>query len=129
MTAPDLAAIRARLAAATEGPWSQRHYPDDVGIKVFSTVPHRRVGVRLIIAGWGHVLRKADADLIAHAPTDLAALCDEVERLTHLLGSHARKAAMSKAWDEGFMKAGRLLLGMDDDAWPPAPNPYEADHA
>jgi hypothetical protein len=34
--------------------------------------------------------------------------------------------ALADAWDEGFTKAGRLLLGMDDDAWPPAPNPYRA---
>lgn len=51
--------------------------------------------------------------------------CPELTRVTALIEAD-RKAAMTKAWDEGFTKAGRLLLGMDDDAWPPASNPYEA---
>lgn len=51
--------------------------------------------------------------------------CPELTRVTALIEAD-RRAAMAKAWDEGFTKAGRLLLGMDDDAWPPASNPYEA---
>lgn len=60
MTA-DLGAIRARLAAASVK-WGHVRAP---------------VGARNASAAQ----RAADADLIAHAPADLAALCDEVESL------------------------------------------------
>lgn len=54
--------------------------------------------------------------------------CPAPTRVTALIEAD-RRAAMAKAWADGFTKAGRLLLGMDDGAWPPAPNPYEAvDH-
>ena len=31
---------------------------------------------------------------------------------------------VADAWDEGFRKAGRLIIGLDSEPWPPAPNPY-----
>lgn len=69
-----LAEIRARLNAATPGPWEWREWscgdeaitgPDNTGfvVNVDEATPH------------------ADADLIAHAPADIAWLLDEVERL------------------------------------------------
>lgn len=67
--------IRARLDAATPGPWEWREWscgdeaitgPDNTGfvVNVDETTPH------------------ADADLIAHAPADIAWLLEKVEELT-----------------------------------------------
>lgn len=71
----DLDAIRARVAAATPGPWH-----------VWASQPEVQVqnadGQCLAaVETWGVGRGCIDADLIAHAPTDLAALCDEVERM------------------------------------------------
>ena len=82
----DLDPIKARLAAATPGPWRWSR-----------------------VESWGHVAKlhdihflpnlaslsstqqdQADADLIAHAPSDLAALVAEVERLRAAIKTHER---------------------------------------
>ena len=73
---PDLAAIRARLAAATPGPWLR--YGDGT-YEVY--VDADQDDLPSVTHGSD---RPEDADLIAHAPTDLAALCDEVEWLRAL---------------------------------------------
>ena len=79
------AAIEARLAAATPGPWSFHILPQPVGITA-ATI-HSEHGPRETcwtvdlppeIGGMG---TDKDAELIAHAPSDLAALLAEVERL------------------------------------------------
>lgn len=57
--------IRARLDAATPGPWEK-------------TSPNVVVAAGDVVAG---VPLTNNADLIAHAPADLAWLLDEVERL------------------------------------------------
>ena len=75
MTPVDLDAIEARIAAATPGPWSSASGNT-------ATEPIRlrfNSGGRLEVVyepTW-----EADAELIAHAPTDLAALVAENERL------------------------------------------------
>jgi hypothetical protein len=70
----DLESIKARLAAATPGPWEIGEVCEDASRRFVS-------GAGLIIAtprSWeGHY----DAELISHAPGDLAALVAEVERL------------------------------------------------
>ena len=66
--AADLDAIRARIAAATPG--ERTIHPCLTWWRVF-------VGTDCIAEPNEH----ADATLIAHAPTDLAALCNEVETL------------------------------------------------
>ena len=66
--------IRVRLKAATPGPWE---------ISVV-TPQHNDIAVvrGIQIRGpYKAVACKDDAALIAHAPTDLAFLCDQVERL------------------------------------------------
>ncbi len=65
----DTEAIRARLEAATPGPWDAV-MPSDGG-------PHRIYG----IDGGSSRLTPVDERFIAHAPTDVGALLDEVERL------------------------------------------------
>lgn len=72
MTA-DRSGIRARLAAATPGPWSTEPSPPDWPGREGSVVvtPDGDLG--------GDYLDEADADLIAHAPADLAALLAELD--------------------------------------------------
>ena len=85
MTTLDLEPIKARLAAATPGPWDFHVLPQSVGITV-ATI-HSEQGPRETrwtvdlppeIGGMG---TRADAEMIAHAPEDIAALVAEVERL------------------------------------------------
>lgn len=66
MTGIDTAAIEARLAAATPGPWVRRHG------NVEHYFPH--------IGEYGDICTPddANADLIAHAPTDLRNLLDRL---------------------------------------------------
>lgn len=69
----DLESIKARLAAAIPGPWeSGRSVEGLLGIYCLSAA------FRL---AWLDGSRETDADLIANAPADIAALIAEVERL------------------------------------------------
>lgn len=64
MTSERVKEIRDRLAKATPGPWY--HEPESGNSSRFN---------------WLHYPDPDDAVLIAHAPTDLAWACDEIERL------------------------------------------------
>jgi hypothetical protein len=87
MTKDQLSAIRARLDAATPGPW------EAVTPKRYAAVRSEKAGCYVYTQGKipadthaDTVTRQQrDAHLIANAPTDLRALLDEVERLTTLL--------------------------------------------
>ena len=68
-----IAEIRARLDAATPGPW---HKHDDEPWVTNSATPPMR------IIATGLRGQPENADLIAHAPADIAWLLDEVERVT-----------------------------------------------
>jgi len=91
MTDKDLAAIRERCDAATQGPW-QMNEEDQ-------TVVETCTGKEFIVAdfsmdGWDETL--LDAAFIAHARTDIPALLDEIARLTKerdALLDFAKKAA------------------------------------
>lgn len=85
MTAQELAAIGARLAKATPGPWL---YDAERGV-VESDITGR------IVAEVDDV-RCPDGDLIAHAPEDLRRLRAEVERLTRLVTTATVEAANAK---------------------------------
>ena len=85
MTTIDLDPIKERLAVATPGPWDFSVLPQSVGITV-ATI-HSEHGPRETcwtvdlppeIGGMG---TEKDAEFIAHAPEDIAALVAEVERL------------------------------------------------
>lgn len=78
----DLDAIRGRLEAATPGPWTTGGIFDPRGPNPKQSVwgptaPGMQSGVLVVDRA-----PKADATLIAHAPADIAALLDEVDRLT-----------------------------------------------
>ena len=94
MTGPlDLTGIRARLTAATSGPWNQGS--DELTVTA-GTWPIAIVGVShddITIdyengeVFFDHVSNSADADLelIAHAPEDIKNLLNEVNRLNDAL--------------------------------------------
>ncbi len=89
MTPDQLSAIRARLDAATPGPWELWYGELDwvsVGIDG-DTVAECRTHINHQFSGWQN---RRHATFIAHAPADLRALLDEVERLTMEL--HASQA-------------------------------------
>lgn len=69
MSRPDIPAIRARVAAATPGPWTFDGY--------YIEGPNGEYICEVIHAGGGD----PDTDLIANAPSDLTNLCDEVDGL------------------------------------------------
>jgi hypothetical protein len=89
-TTPDLEAIRARLAAATPGPWETHHGCDDTGYPCYFI--HGFSGD----AKRDYELHNANVDLLDHAPTDLAAL------LTHVEAQEARIAALTQERDEAL---------------------------
>lgn len=78
MTPEQLDAIEARANAATPGPWTPSHHPNDpYHWAVFDT------DTRALTANRGGC--PDDADFIAHAREDIATLLDEVVRLNDLL--------------------------------------------
>ena len=89
----DLGDIRARLTAATSGPWARGH--DELTVTA-GTWPIAIVGIGhddITIdyendeVAFDHVSNSADADLalITHAPEDIKNLLDEVTRLNEAL--------------------------------------------
>ena len=84
----DLAAIRARADAATEGPWTFDDCSDVRGAKGEFRAPGPWNGFMLV----GPWLLDADPKFIAAARLDIPNLLAEVERLRSLLASnHAHK--------------------------------------
>ena len=80
----DLDAIEARLAFATQGPWRVKEQDPKQIHRGTVQVQEDGRGIEVIAECYcgaydGHGLR--NADLIAHAPTDLAALIEEVRYL------------------------------------------------
>lgn len=91
MNAEDIAAVRRRLEAATPGPWN------GVGDKVRATAADALIEDNILVAYYtGHDHRlglktsgmAADVDLISHAPSDLAALVIDAERLQEVRAFH-----------------------------------------
>jgi hypothetical protein len=87
--------IRARLAAATPGPWTaiqktwrsrtSGHTWSAYGIEQSQEVYGDDAWAISYATDTGQIAQK-DADLIAHAPADLAYLLAEVERLQGIMG-------------------------------------------
>jgi hypothetical protein len=78
MTDEELQAIRERLANATPGPWEA--FKDNDGGYNTEWLVTTADGY-VAICDWGNGTLKSDAQFIAHAPTDIAALIAEVEKL------------------------------------------------
>jgi hypothetical protein len=107
MTTLDLEPIKARLAAATPGPWRVWTDPDPTKVRATAVETawcHGDIeGDTELITDY--LPTDADAEMIAHAPEDLAALVAEVERLRgqidavrallgRTLSGHVRKEVM-----------------------------------
>ena len=111
----DLDAIEARLAAATPGPWDT----DGTTVWAYVIVPDPRdqtgqtpIQDRELVAQSGG----ADADLIAHAPTDLAALVAEVRALRAVAKAAGEYLRAPSTYDDlrGVGRAGlRLRAALD----------------
>lgn len=116
-------AIKARLAAATPGEWwhdpRKCYRPGSNGAAAISWGSESEA----VFVGRHHTIAitgpgddpqsMADAALIAHAPTDLAALVAEVERLRAVV---AEQAAAFEAYYEAIDYAGRMYHDVTD--WP-----------
>ena len=89
----DLDPIRARLAAATPGPWER------VPAIVSDTRPADCYDIWAADDWLCANIHHTDAALIANAPADMAALLAEVERLRETV-AHVRGVAES--WRDGF---------------------------
>jgi len=73
----DIAEIEARLKNITPGPWV--HGPERLPtLTAMGVLPHRHIGLleSVGIDGW-----RGNAEFICNAPTDIAALLEEVRRL------------------------------------------------
>lgn len=108
-------AIRARLNAATPGPWAIWHDLDHQG---FTTVGDADSYEEILAHGeceesnpTAHVYVEEDADLIANAPADIAFLLAELD---------AARGRLAEAWDEGAVTTERYYLGDG----PEPRNPY-----
>lgn len=78
--------IRARLKAATPGPWAERRWNDDqhiVEAEGQDVTGWRKDHPESYIAktgGWGYSLTHKNSTFIAHAPTDIANLIRALEK-------------------------------------------------
>ena len=108
----NLEPIKARLAAATEGPWFVEGMPETAECRVLAIdgepEPDNNYWGCIPVTSGGSV--PADADLIAHAPTDLARLVAEVERLRAVIKA-VREAL--KFGSYGLVPAGDVLSDLE----------------
>lgn len=80
--------IRERLNKATPGPWQwdfeNNHLESTTAFDEFEAPDGRKLRSPMLIA-WQRFETYADEDLIAHAPTDLRYLLEQIEKQTQLL--------------------------------------------
>jgi hypothetical protein len=107
--------IRKRVAAATPGPWED----DCPEISAKAPAPdYCRNVISLEELGSGYMIDKvlriseADRDLIAHAPNDLARLCDEVEFLRQQVEWLRGQLASS---DDGMRRTMAAIMRLYDE--------------
>lgn len=117
MTGPlDLTGIRARLTAATSGPWARGH--DELAVTAGSWpiaivgVSHDDITVDYENGEvfFDHVSSSADADLnlIAHAPEDIKNLLNEVDRLNDALREISQR--LEEVGPEEFVDKVQIIL-------------------
>lgn len=117
MTPEQLAAIRARLDAATPGPWALGHDTDPNGAWFAEIlVPSQH------LAALGYIdSSRADAEFIAAARTDLEQLLAEVDRLTQMIRD-IDEASQPKTWkSDSWSVDGRTLWRILHPPHEPAP--------
>ncbi len=104
---PDLGAIRARLAAATPGPWHAE--TSDATMDDRNLWRVRRDVQPQALLHLSAIMSSGNADLIAHAPADLAALADEVEALRAAV-ERVREVALAEDDEEWVRRVGMSCL-------------------
>ena len=116
MTLDELAAIRARLDAATPGPWALGHDTDINGAWFAEIL------VPSHLAALGYIdSSRADAEFIAHARTDLEQLLAEVDHLTQMIRD-IDEAAQPKTWkSDSWSVDGRTIHRILHPPREPAP--------
>jgi len=92
----DLHAIEQRLLRATPGPW--RFYrKSDLPLRVDDGQGYDKKGSHLISLDWPNndaiIFKDADGEFIANAPTDIAALIEEVRRLRDIIDEKQEEIA------------------------------------
>ena len=105
MTDDKLSEIEARLAAATPGPWVWTDGEDPIDIATYESPGYydnpELIGPNnVFVIGCGEYwiispvedrnVQTANAEIIAHAPTDIRALVDEVKALRHDIARHVQ---------------------------------------
>lgn len=114
----DLDAIRARADAATEGPWETTQAQDEEST-TWIEAPYDDV-LHHDERGYGHMrenfawMKRADAEFIAHARTDIPRLLAALDAVEALVG---------EVWDDGnatgldgWVGPGRGTAPVDDEA-------------
>ena len=108
MTKAEAQAARARCEAATEGPWVWDAAPwvdyDRDKVAPWLTGDD---GLGPVITGDGIKAEERDAELIAHARTDLPAALDMLNRCVTTIG--ALKFPRGDVYEEGVIEAEKLL--------------------
>jgi hypothetical protein len=106
--------IRARLDAATPGPWSNSVSWDCVEADVMPTTnylePYRTTVARARLP--------MNADLIAHAPADIAWLLDEISMLEMDVAEISRKAEDAEDfWKQRAEHLEKYAVHKHNDCW------------
>jgi hypothetical protein len=134
MDAKELEAIKARLAAATPGPWYDHNPDDDYCMNAYTvtnspvepdvgvderTNDHKHI-IALTLLQTPRVACHEDsrweenARFIAHAPTDIAALLAEVERVTTERDSY-KSALGDIAWQNLYPHMAQIAQAALDE--------------
>jgi hypothetical protein len=106
----DLEPIKARLSAATPGPWKRYYAGIDLDGEEMWYVGHNG-GTVTIDGVAGDIPYTPDAEFIAHAPSDIAALVAEVERLRKVA------EAAAEAIDAKTERDGLSYYGAKPEGW------------
>ena len=102
MTKEQLAEIKARLAAATPGPWdTSPHVPHAVFVAARGEDGSRR---HIVAAGPTSIGTPEDAAFIAHAPEDIGAMLAEIERLQTSAKANEEHCAAVERMVQDYMR-------------------------
>jgi hypothetical protein len=114
MTDETLREIEQRCAAAAPGPWKKRQddRDDDSSYQIYK----RTGAINNIICGYDFGLYEQDADFIAHARADVAALVQECRVLQRSISvtREALRMAMTNDWNNDNDSNGGSSFSIDE---------------